>query len=350
MSKSSTRRGLAAFGQALLAGVAWSVSMGGPQAALAQLPDPGMQVESGDAASSPAEFSKFGETAIRYNTVSIDGLDIFYREAGNVNSPTLLLLHGFPTSSQQFRDLIPELSDSYHVIAPDYPGFGRSSMPDPEVFEYSFANYANLMNSFTDALELRSYSMYVMDYGAPVGYRLALQEPHAIEAMIIQNGNAYEEGLVDFWDVFRTYWADPIDENREPLRGFLNVGATEWQYTHGVPETHLSRISPDAWMLDQTYLDRPGNQEIQLDLFYDYRTNVDLYPDFQEFFRTFQPPTLIVWGENDHIFPATGATPYLRDLPDAELHLIDAGHFILESHGPEVAATIRAFLSRNLTE
>jgi pimeloyl-ACP methyl ester carboxylesterase len=205
------------------------------------------------------------------------------------------------------------------------------------------------MDGFTDTLELTSYSLYVMDYGAPVGYRLALKEPQAIEALIIQNGNAYEEGLLGFWDVFRTYWTDATDENREPLRGFLNVGATEWQYTHGVPETHLNRVSPDAWMLDQAYLDRPGNQEIQLDLFYDYRTNVDFYPEFQEFFRAYQPPTLIVWGENDHIFPAEGATPYLRDLPNAELHLIDAGHFILESHGAEVAATIRTFLSKNLT-
>ncbi|SMP12364.1 alpha/beta fold hydrolase [Shimia sagamensis] len=302
-----------------------------------------------DSATTAAALSGIAHDAVRYNTVDIDGQEIFYREAGNENAPTLLLLHGFPTSSQQYRNLIPELADSYHVIAPDYPGFGRSAMPDPSEFEYSFANYAALMDGFTDALDLTSYSLYVMDYGAPVGYRLALKEPQAIEALIIQNGNAYEEGLLEFWDVFRTYWTDATDENRESLRGFLNVGATEWQYTHGVPDTHLSRVSPDAWMLDQTYLDRPGNQEIQLDLFYDYRTNVDLYPDFQEFFRAYQPPTLIVWGENDHIFPAEGATPYLRDLPNAELHLIDAGHFILESHGAEVAATIRTFLSKNKT-
>ena len=201
------------------------------------------------------------------------------------------------------------------------------------------------MDGFTDTLELSSYSLYVMDYGAPVGYRLALKEPQAIEALIIQNGNAYEEGLLEFWDVFRTYWTDATDENREPLRGFLNIGATEWQYTHGVPETHLNRVSPDAWMLDQAYLDRPGNQEIQLDLA--HHKNYPLL--VQEFFRAYQPPTLIVWGENDHIFPAEGATPYLRDLPNAELHLIDAGHFILESHGAEVAATIRTFLSKNLT-
>jgi pimeloyl-ACP methyl ester carboxylesterase len=290
-----------------------------------------------------------GATSVRYNTVNIDGQDIFYREAGNPDAPVVLLLHGFPTSSQQYRDLIPELSDEYHVIAPDYPGFGRSAMPDRAEFDYTFANYADLMDGFTDTLGLESYSLYVMDYGAPVGYRLALKEPEAIETLIIQNGNAYEEGLLEFWDVFRTNWADPTDETREPLRGFLNVGATEWQYTHGVPESHLSRISPDAWMLDQAYLDRPGNQEIQLDLFYDYRTNVELYPEFQEFFAQYQPPTLIVWGGNDHIFPAAGATPYLQDLPDAEVHMIDAGHFILESHGPEVAGIIRNFLSENLT-
>ena len=287
--------------------------------------------------------------AVRFNTVEIDGQEIFYREAGDPSAPTVLLLHGFPTSSQQYRDLIPELSDTYHVIAPDYPGFGRSSMPDRGEFDYSFANYANLMDGFTDTLGLNSYSLYVMDYGAPIGYRLALHEPEAIEALIIQNGNAYDEGLLEFWDVFRAYWTDETKENREPLRDFLKIGATEWQYTHGVPETHLNRVSPDAWMLDQAYLDRPGNQEIQLDLFFDYRTNVDFYPEFQEFFRQYQPPTLIVWGKNDYIFPAEGATPYLRDLPDAELHLIDAGHFILESHGPEVASTIRSFLSRNLT-
>ena len=289
-----------------------------------------------------------GATAVRYKTVAVDGQEIFYREAGDPSAPTVLLLHGFPTSSQQYRDLIPELSDAYHVIAPDYPGFGRSSMPDRSEFDYSFAKYADLMNGFTETLALSTYSLYVMDYGAPVGYRLALQEPDSVEALIIQNGNAYDEGLLEFWDVFRTYWADETNENREPLRDFLKVGVTEWQYIHGVPEMHVNRVSPDAWMLDQVYLDRTGNQEIQLDLFYDYRTNVDLYPEFQEFFRQYQPPTLIVWGENDHIFPAEGATPYLRDLPNAELHLIDAGHFILESHGPEVAETIRRFLSKNL--
>ena len=288
------------------------------------------------------------EAAVHYKNVEIDGLDIFYREAGPKDAPTLLLLHGFPTSSQQYRNLIPELSDEFHVIAPDYPGFGRSSMPPRDEFDYSFASYASLMESFTKELGLEDYAMYVMDYGAPVGYRLALSEPEKVTALIIQNGNAYEEGLLEFWDVFKTYWADNTQENREPLRGFLEIGATEWQYTHGIPEANISLVSPDAWTLDQVYLDRPGNQEIQLDLFYDYRTNVDLYPDFQEFFRTFQPPTLIVWGKNDMIFPAEGATPYLRDLPNAELHLLDAGHFALETNGPEIAEKIREFLERSL--
>ncbi len=289
-------------------------------------------------------------SAVRYNTVTIEGQEIFYREAGQADAPVVLLLHGFPTSSQQYRNLIPELAEDYRVIAPDYPGFGASAMPDRAEFDYSFASYAALMDGFTDALALDSYSLYVMDYGAPVGYRLALKEPEAVEALIIQNGNAYDEGLLEFWDVFRTYWADGGAETREPLRDFLNVTATEWQYTHGVPESHVHRVSPDAWMLDQAYLDRPGNQEIQLDLFYDYRTNVDLYPEFQAYFRAHQPPTLIVWGENDYIFPAEGAAPYLRDLPEAELHMIDAGHFILESHGPEVAGLIREFLDKEIQD
>ena len=289
------------------------------------------------------------ETAVHYKTTEIDGLEIFYREAGAKDAPTLLLLHGFPTSSQQYRNLIPALADKYHVIAPDYPGFGRSAMPSRDDFDYSFASYASLMKNFTQSLKLDSYSLYVMDYGAPVGYRLALKAPEKVNALIIQNGNAYDEGLLDFWDVFKTYWSDNTPENREKLRGFLKVGATEWQYTHGIPAENATLVSPDAWMLDQAYLDRPGNQEIQLDLFYDYRTNVDLYPDFQEYFRTFQPPTLIVWGKNDVIFPAEGAAPYLRDLPKAEVNMLDAGHFALETNGPEIAAKIRTFLDRSLS-
>ncbi len=289
------------------------------------------------------------DATIHYKTAEIDGLEIFYREAGPKDAPTLLLLHGFPTSSQQYRNLIPALADKYHIIAPDYPGFGRSAMPSREDFEYSFASYASLMESFTQKLKLDSYSLYVMDYGAPVGYRLALKAPEKINALIIQNGNAYDEGLLEFWDVFKTYWSDNTTENREKLRGFLEVGATEWQYTHGVPTENANLVSPDAWMLDQAYLDRPGNQEIQLDLFYDYRTNVDLYPEFQEYFRTYQPPTLIVWGENDVIFPGAGAAPYQRDLPKAELHMLDAGHFALETNGPEIADKIHNFLGRSLS-
>lgn len=289
------------------------------------------------------------DAAIHYKTAEIDGLEIFYREAGPKDAPTLLLLHGFPTSSQQYRNLIPALADKYHVIAPDYPGFGRSAMPSREDFDYSFASYASLMESFTQDLKLDSYSLYVMDYGAPVGYRLALKAPEKVTGLIIQNGNAYDEGLLEFWDVFKTYWSDNTAENREKLRGFLEVGATEWQYTHGIPAKNADLVSPDAWMLDQAYLDRPGNQEIQLDLFYDYRTNVDLYPAFQEYFRAYQPPTLIVWGENDVIFPGAGATPYLRDLPKAELHMLDAGHFALETNGPEIADKIHNFLDRSLS-
>lgn len=295
----------------------------------------------------PAYAEGAAPVTVHYDTVTIDGQEIFFREAGDKDAPVVLLLHGFPTSSQQYRNLIPELAEDYRVIAPDYPGFGQSAMPDRAEFDYSFATYATLMDGFTDTLGLSSYSLYVMDYGAPVGYRLALKEPEAVEALIIQNGNAYDEGLRDFWDAFRPYWADGAEAHREALRGFLKVEATEWQYTHGVPDTHIDRVSPDAWMLDQVYLDRPGNQEIQLDLFYDYRTNVDLYPEFQAYFRDHQPPTLIVWGENDHIFPAEGATPYLRDLPEAEVHMLDAGHFVLESHGPEVAGMIRSFLSKS---
>jgi pimeloyl-ACP methyl ester carboxylesterase len=204
------------------------------------------------------------ESAVHYNTVDIDGLEIFYREAGPKDAPVLLLLHGFPTSSQQYRNLIPALADKYHVIAPDYPGFGRSAMPTREDFDYTFASYANLMESFTKTLKLDKYSLYVMDYGAPVGYRLALKAPEKVTSLIIQNGNAYDEGLLEFWDVFKTYWSDNTSENREKLRGFLKVGATEWQYTHGIPAENAARVSPDAWMLDQAYLDRPGNQESSL--------------------------------------------------------------------------------------
>lgn len=293
----------------------------------------------GAAAADPARF-------VRHETLKVDGLDIAYREAGPENAPVVLLLHGYPTSSSMFRELIPRLADRYHVIAPDYPGFGQSAMPSRKDFAYTFENFAKLTGKFADAKGLRSYALYLMDYGAPVGYRLALAHPERVTALIIQNGNAYDEGLREFWDPIKKYWRAPSGENREALRNLTTLQATKWQYTHGVPNAAL--VSPDAWVLDQAGLDRPGNADIQLDLFYDYRTNVPLYPKFQEFFRAYQPPALIVWGKNDQIFPAAGATPYLRDLPKAELHLIDAGHFALETNGAEIAGLIREFLGRKL--
>ena len=284
-------------------------------------------------------------TQVHHKTVTVDGLTIFYREAGPPTASTLLFLHGYPTSSHMFRDLIPRLADRYRVVAPDYPGFGYSSMPDRREFTYTFENLTRVVEHFTDALQLNKYSLYVMDYGAPIGYRLALLHPERIQALVVQNGNAYEEGLGDFWTPLKKLWSEPTEAHREALRDFTKLDATKWQYLHGLSEEAL--ISPDTWTLDQVGLDRPGNEEIQLDLFYDYRTNVLLYPDFQALFRKYQPPTLLVWGKNDTIFPSEGATPYQRDLPNAELHLLDAGHFALETHDREIASLMHDFLSRN---
>jgi len=256
------------------------------------------------------------------------------------------LLHGFPTSSHMYRNLIPQLAAKYRVVAPDYPGYGQSSMPDRAKFAYTFENLSNVVDNFAQTLGLKSYALYVMDYGAPIGYRLALKHPERVTALIVQNGNAYDEGLRDFWIPIKKYWNEPSKENRDALRKLLTIEATKWQYTHGVPDASL--LSPDTWVNDQSGLDRPGNDEIQLDLFYDYRTNVPLYPTFQEFFRKYHPPTIILWGKNDFIFPAEGAEPYRRDLPKAELHLIDAGHFALESNGREMAVLIHQFLDHNL--
>jgi pimeloyl-ACP methyl ester carboxylesterase len=292
------------------------------------------------------ETATAGATQIRYQTVSIDGVDLFYREAGRRDAPAILLLHGFPTSSHMFRNLIPALADEYRVIAPDYPGFGQSAMPERAAFKYGFDSYARQVEGLTMHLGLDRYALYVMDYGAPVGFRLAAQHPERVSALIVQNGNAYDEGLGEFWAPIKKYWASGSSEDREALRWLTSLKATRWQYTHGVPDTSL--VSPDAWTIDQALLDRPGNQEIQLDLFYDYRTNVPLYPEWQAYFRKHQPPTLIVWGKNDLIFVADGATPYKRDLPNAEMHLIDAGHFALETHGAEIAGLTREFLQRNL--
>ncbi len=285
-------------------------------------------------------------TAIRHRTVEIDGLEIFYREAGSREDPTILLLHGFPTSSHMFRNLIPALADRYHVVAPDYPGFGESAAPSVEEFEYTFDRLADIVEQLVDRLGLDTYSLYLMDYGAPVGFRLASRHPERVEALIIQNGNAYDEGLREFWDPIKAYWADRSESNAEPLRGLLTLDATKWQYTHGTREPEA--ISPDNWAVDQPRLDRPGNQDVQLQLFYDYGSNPPLYPQWQAYFREHQPPALIAWGKNDHIFPAEGASPYKRDLEDLELHLLDTGHFALEEDGARIAALIRDFLSRKV--
>lgn len=284
--------------------------------------------------------------SIHYRTVKVNGVEIFYREAGSADAPVLLLLHGFPTSSHMFRNLIPALSDRYRLIAPDYPGFGESAAPDHTTFAYTFGNYADLMDGLLGELGVDRYAMYVMDYGAPVGYRMALKHPERVTALIVQNGNAYEEGLKEFWDPIKTYWADDSQANRDALNKLVAAETTKFQYTDGVSD--LSRIDPDNWGHDQRLLDRPGNRDIQLDLFRDYGSNVPLYPEFQAFFREHKPPTLILWGKNDQIFPADGATPYLRDLPDAELHLLDTGHFALEDKLAEMVPLMRSFLERSL--
>lgn len=281
-----------------------------------------------------------------YRTATIDGVDIFYREAGPVDAPVVLLLHGFPTSSHMFRNLIPLLADRYHVIAPDYPGFGESGAPDHTAFTYSFAHYADIVDALLQQKGMARYAMYVMDYGAPVGYRLALKHPERVSALIVQNGNAYDEGLGLFWDPIKAYWGGDTPAHRKALEGLMTLATTKFQYTDGMSD--LSHIDPDNWEHDQALLDRPGNLDIQLDLFKDYGSNVPLYPDFQAYFRKYQPPTIILWGKNDKIFPASGATPYLRDLPQAEMHLLDTGHFALEDKLDVMAPLIHDFLDRKL--
>ena len=241
-----------------------------------------------------------------------------------------------------FRNLIPLLANSFHVLAPDYPGFGLSSMPDHKSFAYTFENLTNVVEGFVKALNLKKYSLYVMDYGAPIGYRLALQLPDRVQALIVQNGNAYEEGLLEFWNPIKKYWADPTQENRKALNFLVDQKSTQWQYENGVADKTL--LDPTAWIFDQVGLDRPGNLEIQMDLFLSYGTNVPLYPEFQAFFRKYQPPTLIVWGKNDSIFPPEGAAPYSRDLKNLETQFLDTGHFAPETHGKEIADRIESFL------
>lgn len=305
----------------------------------------------------------------KYKTIKIDGLDIFYREAGSKDKPTLLLLHGFPTSSHMFRDLIPKLSDKYHVIAPDYPGYGNSSMPNLNEFDYTFDNMAIVVEKFLEKLSISKYSMYVMDYGAPIGFRIASKNPDNIQSLIIQNGNAYNEGLNNnFWEPIKEYWKDknainkgldndwwknikkaynkPEMTNDEALRFLLTQGATKWQYTNGVKD--LSKISPDTWNEDQRLLNREGNNEIQLQMFYDYGSNPPLYAKWQKYFRKHQPATLIVWGNNDEIFPTAGAHPYKKDLKNIEFHLFDTGHFALEEYNFEIANHIENFLDKNV--
>ena len=284
-------------------------------------------------------------TQVAHRTVKIDGLDIFYREAGPNDAPAILLLHGFPTSSHMFRNLIPALADRYHVVAPDYPGFGNSSSPPTTQFEYTFDSLAKVIDALTEKTGLTRYALYVQDYGAPVGYRLAVKHPERVTALIVQNGNAYDEGIDnDFWAPLKAYWKDRTEANAAPLRKFLTLEATKWQYTHGV--RNVEAISPDNWNIDQPLLDRPGNAEIQLALLYSYGSNPPHYPEWQEYFRNHQPPTLIVWGKNDSIFPAAGAHPYRRNLKDVEFHLLDTGHFALEENCQTIAGLIRDFLAK----
>ncbi len=296
--------------------------------------------------SAASSLTELDTAQTHFRSVSIYGVKISYREAGPPDAPAVLLLHGFPASSHMFRDLIPRLADRYHVVAPDYPGFGYSDSPERAAFAYTFDNYAGLIRKFTERVGLDRYALYVMDYGAPVGFRLATDAPDKVSALIVQNGNAYAEGMTDLWDPIRTYWNTGSNADRESLRWQTSLKATQWQYTDGVKDVSL--VSPDAWTLDQALLDRPGNQEIQLDLIYDYRTNPPLYPKWQAYFRERQPPTLVVWGQNDKIFVSAGAAPYVRDNPKAVIHMLDTGHFALETHGRQIAGLIHDFLDHNV--
>ena len=279
---------------------------------------------------------------INYRSVNVNGTKIFYREAGNPTAPTLLLLHGFPSSSHMFRNLIPFLAGQFHLVAPDFPGFGQSDMPDRKNYDYTFANIADTILKFTEQIGLRKFAIYIFDYGAPTGLRIALKVPERISAIISQNGNAYEEGLSNGWDPIRAYWKDASQANRDALRAFLKPEATTFQYTHGVPDPSL--VSPDGRSLDDFYLARPGADEVQLDLFKDYSTNVTLYPKFQEYFRKFQPPLLAVWGKSDPFFLPAGAEAYKRDLTKAQVQFFDTGHFALETHVEEIASAILSYL------
>jgi pimeloyl-ACP methyl ester carboxylesterase len=278
----------------------------------------------------------------RYRKVNVDGFNVFYREAGRSDAPVLLLLHGFPTAGHMFRELIPMLSDRSHLIAPDLPGFGQSDMPPRDAFSYTFAKLADVIERFTEVIGLSRFAIYVFDYGAPTGFRLAVRHPERVSAIISQNGNAYEEGLSDGWTPIRAYWQDPSEKNRAPLRAFLSPETTVWQYTHGVADT--SRVSPDGYSLDNFYLARPGADDVQLDLFGDYKSNVAMYPEFQAYFRKHKPPFLAVWGKNDPFFLPAGAEAFKRDMPLADVRFFDTGHFALETHCEDIAKAIGDFL------
>jgi pimeloyl-ACP methyl ester carboxylesterase len=281
---------------------------------------------------------------VHYCTANVDGHEIFYRESGSPKDPTVLLLHGFPTSSHMFRNLIPKLADSFHTVAPDLPGFGFSDVPDRTQFKYTFDNLAKVIERFTDSMGLERYAIYVFDYGAPVGFRLALVRPERVTAIISQNGNAYEEGLSGNWDPIQRYWREPTAANRDALRALLTPESTKWQYVHGVPDETL--VAPESYTLDSALLARPGNDEIQLDLFLDYASNVALYPKFQNYFATRKPALLAVWGRHDPFFLPAGAEAFRHYNPNAEVHLYDTGHFALETHADEIATAIREFLNR----
>ncbi|MFB7588212.1 alpha/beta fold hydrolase [Streptomyces sp. NPDC056169] len=284
--------------------------------------------------------------ALRARTVTVDGLDVFYREAGDPANPTLVLLHGFPSSSHMYRGLMAELADSYHLIAPDHIGFGASAAPAVEDFAYSFEKLTEITLGLLDKLGVDRFALYIQDYGAPIGLRIASRDPERVTAIVTQSGNAYLEGFTPFWDVLFAHAKDR-EANEAGVRELLTAEATRWQYTHGVPADRLDRIGPEAWTLDQAGLDRPGNKEIQLQLFWDYQFNLDGYPAFQEYFRTHRPPLLAAWGRGDEIFGPAGAEAFERDLPEAEIHLLDAGHFALETHGEEIAGLVRDFLGRH---
>jgi len=285
-------------------------------------------------------------TKVNYTTAVVDGFKIFYREAGDTAKPAVLLLHGFPTSSHMFRDLIPQLAEDFHVIAPDLPGYGLSDRPDHTTFQYSFDHLAEIIGDFVEQMGLKKFAIYIFDYGAPVGLRLALRFPERISALISQNGNAYLEGLSEAWEPWQNYWKNPTPENREACREALSPQVIrDIQYLHG---TDAKLVSPDGYTLDIAYMARPGSDEAQLDLIFDYRSNVALYPRFQEFFRTVRPPTLAIWGKNDPFFLPAGAEAYRRDNPDAKIVLLDTGHFALGTHAAEIGREMRAFLAEKL--